>query len=374
MKWTSYISMFLVCFGGVLGALLVYDQIRPSSKQTTLQNVIDTKPVTYEPLPGQMDFADVADKILPAIVSVYKLESSFFRGAQPEVSGQGSGVVVTSDGYIVTNQHVIGGADDIVIRTREGKQFRAKLVGQDPIADLALLKVDGKTLPYAELGDSEAVRIGEWVIAVGSPLGFESTLSVGVVSALNRDLEAGPGSAPLVGAIQTDAAINLGNSGGALANLHGQVIGINTQIASPNRGSVGIGFAIPASRVRRFIDDIQKFGRARHPDLGVYRFGPSWWLSHPAFAEQVGANPPQVGLPIGEVKSGSPLDKAGLGRFDVLIELDGTTLNSVNDYLRFLLKAEIGQMVSVKYWQKGETKTVKVQLTEMQQVKTESPF
>lgn len=366
-KAGPYLFLFVAVFGGVIGGLWVYDRFLAGGRPggDSLGALVQREPTEYPKVLGQIAFEDAAARLLPSVVSVYRRQLRFFSD-ELQVSGQGSGVILTEDGYVVSNFHVIEGAQAVDVKLNDGRVFPAKIVGEDPISDLALLKIEAKGLPAADLADSDKVAIGEWVLAVGSPLGYDSTLSAGVVSAKNRDLPGDRGRAPLVGAIQTDAAINQGNSGGPLANVHGQVVGINTQIASMTGGSIGIGFAIPSNAVRRFVDDIRKYGRARHSDLGVLRFGRSEWLRDPGFAVEIGPNPPTEGLVIWEVAPGSPLDKAGLRKLDVITALDGHPMATINDYLTFLLKTEIGQKVRVEYWQRGEVKSATVELQEMQ--------
>ncbi|MFN8138238.1 MAG: trypsin-like peptidase domain-containing protein [Fimbriimonadales bacterium] len=363
-----FLLMFAVCFLGVYGALMFHDYFAGRRSGSESLTSLANEPL-HQPSPGSMKgFEDAAGRLIPAVVAVFRKSQNPWSNQEGlQTSGEGSGVIITADGYIVTNHHVIESGDAVTIRMSDGRAFEATVVGQDPISDLALLKVDARGLPFAELVDDSKLKIGEWVLAVGNPLGYEGTLSVGVVSALHRDLEGDERRAPLVGAIQTDAAINSGNSGGALANINGQVIGINTQIASVNRGNIGIGFAIPSQRVQRFVKDIQRYGRPRHPDLGLQQPLPSFWLRDARFEKFVGANPPEEGVIINVLAEGSPLEKAGLGQFDVIISLNKTELRSLNDYMKFLLKAEIGDEVTVKYWQKGQTKTVTVALVEMHQ-------
>ncbi|MDQ2985256.1 MAG: trypsin-like peptidase domain-containing protein [Armatimonadota bacterium] len=363
-RWLPFGLMFLVCFGGVFAALRLNDQIEKTEGPASLNALVETKPVQYPKAAGEIAFEAAVDKILPAVVSVDVFRATpFTEGAQ--LASQGSGVILTADGYIITNSHVIQSGNEIHVNLTNGKQYKAEVVGDDPITDLALLKVAATGLPAAELGDSDTATVGQWVLAIGNPLGYEGTLSVGVVSALNRDLPLGPESAALMGAIQTDAAINQGNSGGALGNIHGQVIGINSAIATPNRGSVGIGFAIPSNRVKKAVDEIRKYGRVRHPDLGVRVFKPPYFLRHPLFAEQVGPNPPKAGLVIDELISNSPLAVAGLKEWDVLTSIDGKALTALNDYLTFLFKAELGQKVKVDYWSRGDNKSTTVTLAEV---------
>jgi S1-C subfamily serine protease len=363
-NWLPFGLMFVVCFGGVFAALRLNEQIEAGNGPESLDALVKSQPIDYPKAAGEVAFEEAVHKILPAVVSVDVFRASPFS-SDAQLASQGSGVILTSDGYIITNNHVIQNGDEIHVNLVNGKQYKAEVVGADSISDLALIKVDAKDLPAAELGDSDAVDVGQWVLAIGNPLGYEGTLSVGVVSALNRDLPLGPESAALVGAIQTDAAINQGNSGGALGNVHGQVIGINSAIATPNRGSVGIGFAIPSNRVRKAVDEIRKYGRVRHPDLGVRAFKPPYYLRHPQFAEQIGPNPPKDGLVVSEIASGSPLGKAGIKEWDVITSIGGKEMSTLNDYLTFLFKAELGQSVKLNYWTHGQNKVVTVTLEEV---------
>jgi S1-C subfamily serine protease len=363
-SWLPFGLMFLVCFGGVFAALRLNDQMERSEGPASLDALVKSQPIKYPSGSSGADFEGAVAKILPAVVSVDVFRSTPFS-AGSQLASQGSGVILTADGYIVTNSHVIKGGDEIHVNLTNGKQYPAEVIGDDPISDLALIKVDAAGLPTAELGDSDTAGVGQWVLAVGNPLGYEGTLSVGVVSALNRDLPLGPQSAPLIGAIQTDAAINQGNSGGALGNIHGQVIGINSAIATPNRGSVGIGFAIPSNRVRKAVDEIRKYGRVRHPDLGVQVFKPPYFLRLPQFEETFGKNPPKSGLVVDSVVPGSPLAAAGLGEWDVITTINGKPMSTLDDYLSFLFKAELGQNAKVNYWSRGENKAATVTLAEV---------
>ncbi len=359
--------MFVICFLGVYAALEVHDFLLSRSNRSAALEAFATRPLPASTVTNSGGFEIAASKLMPAVVAVFrKSQDPWSMDRRLETVGEGSGVIITPDGYIVTNHHVIEDGVAITVRLSDGRAMEAEIVGKDPISDLALLKVNAKHLPFAELANDADLKIGEWVLAVGNPLGYEGTLSVGVVSALHRDLEGDERRAPLVGAIQTDAAINAGNSGGALANVHGQVVGINTQIATINRGNIGIGFAIPAQQVQRFVRDIQKYGRPRHPDLGLQQPLPSFWLQDPRFEKYVGPNPPTEGIIINVLSEGSPLAKAGLGQFDVILQLNGQPMRDLNDYMKFLLKSEIGDKVTVKYWQKGQVKTTIVQMPEMQ--------
>ena len=206
------------------------------------------------------DFSAAAKKASPSVVSVDQYRDVprglFSDEVTTRKTGTGSGVIISDSGYIVTNNHVVSGAKQVRVRLDDGRAYDAKVLGTDSRSDLAVIKVDAKNLHAIEIGSSKDVQVGQWVLAVGNPLGFDDTVSVGVVSSLRRNLAVGDQG--MVDAIQTDAAINAGNSGGALCNSQGQLIGINAAIASTNGGSIGIGFAIPVDRVKTVVDDIVK--------------------------------------------------------------------------------------------------------------------
>ena len=246
----------------------------------------------------------------------------FFFGRPEPRKGQGSGVVFTPDGYIVTNNHVVQNASQITVTLSGGERHNAKLIGRDSKTDLAVVKIDAKNLPYGKFADSSTAQVGDWVIAVGSPLGFEWTVTVGVISALGRNL----GGAVSERLIQTDASINPGNSGGALADLDGKVIGINNMIASTSGGSVGIGFAIPSNIVSRIADKLKTEGKVAHAWIGV-RYLPLNVLRESSAVRGV----PIIGgdgvviisqgnLP--GVAQGSPAERAGLREGDVIRKIN----------------------------------------------------
>src|SRR3989449_7600859 len=235
----------------------------------------------------QTAIVTAASRLAPAVVSVNVLRRErrlpqdpfdlFFmpRGAERVVEGYGSGFVISPDGVVITNQHVTQGAEQIVVTTREGRDFPAKILGEDPLTDIAVLKVDGSGLPTAPLGKSTDLLIGEWVVAVGNPFAYllgntEPTVTAGVVSAVGRNLLPSQGQSGIyVGMIQTDAPINPGNSGGPLANAVGEVVGVNSSIFTSSGGSVGIGFAIPIERALRVSDELRRFGKVRRAWVGL---------------------------------------------------------------------------------------------------------
>jgi len=317
------------------------------------------------------DFRSAAKKVMPSVVSIDTLgeRTNWFNESVIVPLGAGSGVIISSDGYIATNNHVIEGASVVRVHLTSGETYEAKIVGRDPRTDLAVLKVDAKNLVPIELGSSSALQVGEWVIAVGNPLGYENTVSVGVVSSLGRNLQTAAGPM-LVNLIQTDAAINQGNSGGALANAQGQLVGINSAIASnTGGGSIGIGFAIPVDNVKRVVNDILKLGYARHGMMGVDTYSRPGLLASPQvrreIARAIGAEPPSRGLIVRSVSRGGPAARAGIEQFDVILEIDGTPLDEPVALVRMLADKLPGDKVRVKYWHAGETKTVTLVLEDL---------
>ncbi len=278
------------------------------------------------------------------------------RGRQqqqaPEMS-QGSGFLVTSDGYIMTNAHVVKNAEKITVVLNSGQEMDATLVGTDPHTDLAVIKIEGKNFPYLELGDSEEMEVGEWVVAIGSPFQLEASLTVGVVSAKGRqnlkitDLE---------DFIQTDAAINPGNSGGPLLNLKGEVIGINTAIVSRSGGYMGIGFAIPSNIVKNIMGQIIDKGMVTRGFLGV-----SLQPVDKDIAEAFGLEKAEGAL-ISEVVKDSPADQAGLKQGDVILECNGTTIKSLATFRNEISLMNPGTTVKLKVNRKGQILSIPVTL------------
>jgi S1-C subfamily serine protease len=302
----------------------------------------------------------------------------FFQPVPQE--GTGSGFVYDAQGHIVTNYHVIEGADELYVTLPGEKTVVAKVVGSDPSNDLAVLKVDapGESLTTVPLGESDNLRVGQFVVAIGNPFGLERTLTVGVVSALGRVIES-PDNRFIGEIIQTDAAINPGNSGGPLLDLSGRVVGLNTAIFSPSQANAGIGFAIPVSTVRRVVPELISRGYFPHPWLGI-----NMWTLTPdliAVLREAGMNVPvEEGLLVVEVSRGSPADSAGLrsgqrqvrvGRYvvpiggDILTALDDQPIASDRDLLQYLdVRTQIGQTIQATVWRDGEKLVVPVTLTE----------
>ena len=326
-------------------------------------------------------FADLAEELSPSVVNITTsttiagvtdqarpqipegspfedLFRDFFNNgeggqARPRRSSAlGSGFVVSSDGYIVTNNHVIDKADEIVIEFFDGKELVAKLVGRDPKTDIAVLKVEAsEPLPFVGFGDSDIARVGDWVMAIGNPLGQGFSVSAGIISARNRTLRSGPYD----DFIQTDAAINRGNSGGPLFNMNGEVIGVNTAIISPNGGSIGLGFSMSSRVVGRVVKQLKEYGETRRGWLGVQIQDIDSDMAEALGLDEVS------GALVSGVPEGPGAD-AGIQSGDVIISFDGVEVEDTRGLVTAVGNADVGKVVRVIIFRDGKTKTIKVTL------------
>lgn len=333
-------------------------------------------------------FTTVSKEVLPTVVSISSTKivkqrsydeflNPFFRdffgrdnqSREPQeqrMQGLGSGVIVSEDGYILTNNHVIEGADELSVTLYDKRTFDAEIIGSDPLTDVAVIKIEGDGFPAARLGDSEKLEIGEWVLAIGSPLSqaLSSTVTAGIVSARGRaigiiqdkDQDNSGGSFAIENFIQTDAAINPGNSGGALVNLYGEVIGINTAIASGTRYYMGYGFAIPMNLARKIMKDLIGQGYVTRAYLGV-----GMRPVTEAVADRYKMDRPK-GVLIFQVMEDSPASKAGLKPLDILMEVDGREVNQSNEVQSYIALKNPGDEVTLTVLRKGSKKKIKVEL------------
>ncbi len=309
-------------------------------------------------------------KVAPAVVSINVVQKQVVRDRSMEfwerlglipqrnyfrnVQNMGSGLIVSEDGLVVTNQHVVAGAVQIIVTLSDGRQYRAVMLDEVERYDLAILQIQAHDLPVARLATGDQLQIGEWAIAIGSPYGYlladtQPTVTVGVISALNRDIRKTQGERAYLGMIQTDAAINPGNSGGPLVNTAGEVVGINTFIFSDSGGSVGIGFALPVSRVMTVIEEIRKFGHYRQANLGF-----SLYRLTPAIVQDLGLTDP-VGAVVVAVQQDSPVWKAGLRPRDILREIEGIPLDSIDTLYRVVYDANVGDRLQFRAERDGES-------------------
>ena len=318
-------------------------------------------------------------KVAPAVVSINVIQQQALRSPSMmffqregrvvppqlyrEVQNMGSGVIVSADGMVVTNQHVIQGAVRIVVTLSDGRQFDGTVLDAVALYDLAVLHIDGDDLPVAQLTPTEDLDIGEWAIAIGSPYGYlladtQPTVTVGVISALNRDIKSSQRERIYLGMIQTDAAINPGNSGGPLVNTAGEVIGINTFIFSDSGGSVGIGFAVPAARVLNVVDEVRTYGHFRERFVGMRLASLT-----PPVLQALGATDPR-GLAVLYVMQDSPAWKAGIRPADIIREIDGQLLDSQDVITRRFYDANVGDKMMATVERESEQFTAEILIEE----------
>jgi serine protease Do len=289
----------------------------------------------------------------------------FFRG-QPDSDGDrgpsqgmGSGFIVDPSGIVLTNAHVVDGAEEVTVRTVDRREYRAKVLGTDKATDVAVLKIDAKNLPAVRLGDASKLRVGEWVVAIGAPYGLEHTVTSGIVSAKSRSL---PGDS-VVGFIQTDAAVNPGNSGGPLFNLDGEVIGINSQIFSRSGGFQGLAFAIPINTALNVKDQIVATGKAQHGKLGI-----TVQEVNQALSESFGMKQPGGAL-VGTVQKDGPGAKAGIEPGDVIVKFDGQDIRRSGELPQLVSSVAPGKSVKVEVWRDGKSRELTATIGEREAAK-----
>ena len=342
-----------------------------SDAAPTAQVAAEVKPALPPPSVTQVSearslghtFAQVAAQLSPSVVrvSVAKTEKQqqvpdqlryFFgnpegggMGRGQKVRGLGSGFVIDKAGYIVTNNHVVEGADEVKVTFVDGKTVAAKVVGTDPKTDVAVIKVDAASITFApaRFGNSDSMQVGEWTIAIGNPEGLDHTVTVGVLSAKGRE---GFGMVQYADFLQTDAAINPGNSGGPLVDIDGNVIGINTMI----RGvGTGLNFAIPSSMAKPVVDQLIKTGKVRRPYIGIKMQDVT-----PEMSRTFGPNAPERGVIVGEVMAGSPADRAGVKAGDVIVRIDGKVIDGSRNMQNTIVAKNVGQKVELAVWRDGK--------------------
>lgn len=329
-------------------------------------------------------FADLAARLSPAVVNIStkarvggdalempqlpegspfnELFRDFFernRRGPRTVSSLGSGFVISADGLVVTNNHVIERAEEITVNFANGDSYDAELLGADDKTDIALLRIESEKgdLPFVEFGDSDAIRVGDWVLAIGNPFGLGGSVSAGIVSARDRDINAGPYDS----FIQTDAAINRGNSGGPLFDMDGRVVGVNTAIISPSGGSIGIGFSVPANIVHGVVAQLRDFGETRRGWLGV-----RIQIVTEDIAESLGLDRARGAL-VANVTEGGPAEAAGLEPGDVILRFNGEPVEAMRDLPRLVAAAPVGEAAEIEFWRRGETVTLSVDLGRLEE-------
>ncbi|KAF1852437.1 hypothetical protein Lal_00037168 [Lupinus albus] len=359
--------------------------------------VLAAPPVASPTVAALPDFADIVERTGPAVVNIRTTErvrqnaqgqggmddpemQEFFRrffgipiprqqqpgtprgngkqggqGQQEEVPrGVGSGFIISADGFIMTNAHVVDGASEVYVTLTDKREFKAKIVGSDTRTDVAVLKIDGSNLPRLNMGDSDKIRVGEWVLAIGSPFGLENTVTAGIVSAKARD------TGDYLPLIQTDVAVNPGNSGGPLINLKGEVVGINSQIYSRSGGFMGISFAVPIDEALRVADQLKASGRVTRGRIGV-QIGEVT----KDVAESLGLARAQGAL-VQRVEAGGPADKAGLEAGDIILKYNGAAIERPSDLPRMVGATKPGAKATVNIWRKGSARDVSVTVVELE--------
>lgn len=325
--------------------------------------------------PLDFDFTGAAEKTIHAVVHVKNTTLSrqptnameYFNGGGRalETVGSGSGVIISPDGYIITNNHVIDRANELEVTLNNNKTYTAKLIGTDPKTDIALIKIDGENkLPFVTFGDSNDLKIGEWVLAVGNPFNLTSTVTAGIVSAKARDLNEFDGNPQSF--IQTDAAVNRGNSGGALVNINGELIGINTAISSETGSYVGYSFAVPSNNAKKVIEDIMEFGDVQQGILGI-RGG----NLNSKSAIEYGVDETQ-GVYVAGIEKGSGADKSGIQENDIINQIDGLNVTKFSDLTGYLGSKRPGEVVQVKVVRNGGEKIIPVTLVKLETYEIDS--
>lgn len=351
-KWI--VAMVLVVLGFVLGIGCQRQISHPAAlpSEPVSEAAVGFGPYTFVNLAKQVEPAVVNIDIVKHVTAFPDIFSPFFNGGPATFTqrGVGSGFIIDPSGLILTNNHVVEGHPSITVTLSNGRSYRGTVLGADPPTDVALVRISAHGLPSLQLGDSAHVQVGQWVMAVGSPLGLSKTVTSGIISSLNRQISLDERDS----FIQTDAAINPGNSGGPLVDLSGQAIGMNTAIAA---GATGIGFAIPASILKNVVHQLETRGHVERPWLGV-----AVVPIPPQYASQL----PGVkhGIVVYDVVSGSPADHAGLQRGDVLEAIDGKALDTPQQLINAMNEAHVGQVVRLRVYRNGQVKTLSIRLQE----------
>ncbi len=393
IKWKRILQLLLlIVLGFMVGIyfsekntkpVVIFENDQDTSSGQLMQASYESDPVPPATALNEA-FVRIAETVSPAVVTItttkvvkspnYMLEDEFFRrffglpydGGKRQTTALGSGVIVNDEGYILTNNHVVENGEEILVKLDDKREYDAEIIGTDSRTDLAVIKIDARNLPYAVLGSSDELRVGEWVAAIGSPLRADlaHTITAGIVSAKGRNLNLGNSYGSY---LQTDAAINPGNSGGALVNIKGELIGINTAIATGGgRGNIGIGFAIPIDLGKRVMQDLIEDGKVNRAWVGV--------TLQPIDDATAQANEMEEikGALVNGIMEDSPADKNGLEIGDIIIKVDSDDVKDVG-HLQYLIgKREVGETVKLTILRSGKKKNIKLELAEMPEMDGQS--
>ncbi len=372
MKAKPTFNLLVVILALTSSSFAVTAKETPPVKKPTL--ALDPSPVSEGKSPVVTSYADIIEPVQKAVVSVYSTKiiherlplNPFYRSFQGEQNpereskeqGLGSGVIVSSNGFVLTNNHVIEGADELSVSLPDGREFKAKVIGTDPKTDVAVVKIEAENLPTLTLADSDKLRVGDIVFAVGNPLGIGQTVTMGIVSAKGRNnlglLEGVNGYEDF---IQTDAAINQGNSGGALVDAKGRLVGINSAIVTNTRGNIGIGLAIPVNFAANIMNSLTESGSVTRGYLGV-----SVEPVSPEVAETLGLKKDAKAVVITLVSPGGPAEKAGLKRSDAILSIENKPVTSVQDLRLLVSQMQPDTEIAIKMVRDGKEKTIKAKL------------
>ena len=343
-----------------------------------------TPVVASAPAGQPVDLTYAAEKALPSVVYIKSVQNSkiqtveysdpfggFFGRGQgnngqkrqrqvqtPKRAAAGSGVIISADGYIVTNNHVVDGADELTVSLNDNKEYSARVIGADKTTDLALIKIDGKNLPAITIANSDDVKVGEWVLAVGNPLGLSNTVTAGIISAKARTL----GANGVESFIQTDAAINQGNSGGALVNTRGELVGINAMLASPTGSNIGYGFAIPTTIMNKVVDDLKQYGNVQRAMIGIQGTDVKNYVDAEKEKDKEVDLGTMEGIYVAKVVEDGAAEAAGLKEGDVITAVDGQKVTKFGELQGILAKKRPGDKVSLTYLRNKKSNNVTVTL------------
>ena len=380
----TFVKTVLAASVGSLLTIGTYELIHPRTSANVSVSDVPAQTARYYLPEGELNFVPAAEKVTPAVVHIKATFSNkrptqqmldpfkdffgdgfdqFFerRGGDPQQKqqGSGSGVIINANGFIVTNNHVIEDAEEVEVSLSDKRTLKAQVIGTDPSTDLALIKIDDKDLPFLEMANSDEVKVGQWVLAVGNPFNLESTVTAGIVSAKGRSINIlrNKDRAPVESFIQTDAAINPGNSGGALVNLQGQLIGVNTAIASNTGSYAGYGFAVPTKIVNKVVEDLMKYGKVQRAFLGI-----SITTLDSKLAEEKGIGLGTGGVYVQGVQDEGAAKVAGIEAGDVITKVNGKTVKSVPELQEIIASYRPNEKIKLQYLRDGKEKTAEVVL------------
>ncbi len=341
----AIVVVVLTTLFSISGCATIFSHLNKAVEQSTETEQLQT--ANQQPIEGETNIlsefnnaiSTIAEKVKPSVVNILvKVEQRDIFGNLQEGEGVGSGIIFSSDGYILTNNHVAGSAEELTVTLYNGKEYQARLIGSDSTTDIAVIKIEATGLQPAEFTSIDDITVGELAIAIGSPYGLQQTVTQGVVSAIGRDIQVSSDSYPMVDLIQTDAAINPGNSGGPLVNSSGQVFGMNTMIYSTSGSNAGVGFAIPSDTAVNIVKQIIKKGAADIPYIGI----------------EMGENTTDIkGIFIKSVTQGYPAEKYGIKEGDIITEFAGKNMETPYQLLAQLLRHNVGDKVTVKIYRDG---------------------